>query len=165
MSHKSLLVFASVLCSDEDLDEIMLAATLFIIYFCNKISISHLFHCMLACVKTVQILFWMYSLCLYLKQCVWKSQALQSCWNIKTKRGDCHYTAASAMDTLNIQTDVFMNFFILFLVMGRLAENIIFITLKITESYEQSAGSMIDQCCRLNCVWKSVLLKLDNFSL
>lgn len=44
------------------------------------------------------------------------------------------------MGTLNIQTGIFMTFFIDFVVMGRLAENIIFITLKITESYEQSAG-------------------------
>lgn len=111
MSHKSLLVFASVLCWDEDFDEIMLAATLFIIYFCNKISISYLFHCMLPCVRTVQILFWMYFLCLYLKQWV-VSQALQGSWNTKTKWGDSHYSAASATGTLNIQTDIFMNFFI-----------------------------------------------------
>lgn len=72
MSHKSLLVFATVLPSDEDFDEIMLAAVLFIIYFCNKISISHLFYCMLAHVKPVQNLFWMYSPCLYLKQFIEK---------------------------------------------------------------------------------------------
>lgn len=163
MSHKSLLVFASVLCWDEDFDEIMLAATLFIIYFCNKISISYLFHCMLPCVRTVQILFWMYFLCLYLKQWV-VSQALQGSWNTKTKWGDCHYSAASATGTLNIQTDVFMNFFTHFMVMGRIAKNTIFITLKLTESYEQSAGNMIDQCCRLNCVGKGVPLKVDNVS-
>lgn len=57
MSHKSLLVFATVLHSDEDFDEIMLAAVLFIIYFCNKISVSYPFHCMLAPVKPIQILF------------------------------------------------------------------------------------------------------------
>lgn len=57
MSHKSLLVFATVLCSDEDFDEIMLAAVLFIIYFRNKISVSYPFHCMLAPVKPIQILF------------------------------------------------------------------------------------------------------------
>jgi len=57
MSHKSLLVFATMLSSDEGFDEIMLAATLFIIYFCNKISISYLFHWMLAPVKPIQILF------------------------------------------------------------------------------------------------------------
>lgn len=67
MSHKSLLVFATVLCSDEDFDEIMLAAVLFIIYFRNKISVSYPFHCMLAPVKPIQILFWMYSLCTWNK--------------------------------------------------------------------------------------------------
>lgn len=72
MSHKSLLVFATMLRSDEGFDEIMLAAALFIIYFCKKISISYLFHCMLAPVKPIQILFWMYSLCLYLKQYIEK---------------------------------------------------------------------------------------------
>lgn len=72
MSHKSLLVFATLLPSDEDFDEITLAAALFIIYFCNKISISYLFHCTLAPVKPIQILFWMYSLCLYLKQYIEK---------------------------------------------------------------------------------------------
>lgn len=72
MSHKSLLVFASMLCSDEDFDEITLAAALFIIYFCNKISISYLFHCMLAPAKPIQIPFWTYSLCLYLKQYIEK---------------------------------------------------------------------------------------------
>lgn len=95
-----------------------------------------------------------------------KLQALQGSWNIKTKRGDCHYTAASAMGNLEYPNRCFfMNFFIHFMVMGRLAENIIFITLKITESYEQSAGSMIGQCCRLTCVGKGVLLQLDNVSL
>lgn len=69
------------------------------------------------------------------------------------------------MDTLNIQTDVFINFFMHFMVVHRLAENVIFITVKITESYEQSAGSMINQCCRLNCVGKGVLLELDNVGL
>lgn len=68
------------------------------------------------------------------------------------------------MGTLNIQTPIFITFFIDFMVMGRLAENIVFITLTITESYEQSAGSVINQCCRLNCVGKGVLLKLDNVS-
>lgn len=57
MSHESLLIFATVFPSDEDFDEIMLAAVLFIIYFYNKIFISHLFYCMLACVKPVQNLF------------------------------------------------------------------------------------------------------------
>lgn len=69
------------------------------------------------------------------------------------------------MGTLNIQTNVFINFFMHFMVMHRLAENVIFIMLKLTESYEQSAGSMINQCCRLNCFGKGVLLKLDNVGL
>lgn len=40
--------------------------------------------------------------------------------------------------------DVFMNFFRLFMVMGRQAENTILIMLKMTEFYEESAGDMID---------------------
>lgn len=51
------------------------------------------------------------------------------------------------------------------MVMGRQAENTVFVTLKITEFYEQSAGDMSDQCCRLSSVGKGVLLKLDNISL
>lgn len=76
-------------------------------------------------------------------------------------------TAASATVTSGIQTDVFMNFFRHFMVMGRQAENTIFITLKITEVYKQSTGEMIDQCCRPRSVRKGVcvLLKLDNVSL
>jgi len=58
-----------------------------------------------------------------------------------------------------------MNFFRRFAVMGKQAENTILITLKITEFYEQSAGDMIEQCCRLNSVGKGMLLKLDNISL
>lgn len=76
MSHKSLLVFASVLCSDEDSDEITLAAALFIVCFCNKVTISYLLHCVLAPVRPIQITFCMYSLFRCIGRCACGSAEL-----------------------------------------------------------------------------------------
>lgn len=107
----------------------------------------------------------MYSLSLYLKQCIQNHRHCRAAEKLKAKGETVITQLLLAWVTLNIRTDVFMNFFIHFMVMGRLAENIIFITLKTTESYEQSAGSMIDPFFRLSCVGKGVLLKIDNVSL
>lgn len=163
MSHKSLLVFASVLCSDEDLDEIMLAATLFIIYFCNKISISHLFHCMLACVKTVQILFWMYSLC-YTWNNVLKITGIWRQLKHQNQKGRLSSHSCFCHGYLDYPNRCFHELLRSLHGNGQICWKYYFHHIK-NESYKQSAGSMIDQCCRLNCFGKGVLLKLDNFSL
>lgn len=140
---------------------------LFIIYFRYEISISYLFHCILAPVEPIQILVWMYSLCLCLKQYAEKHRCYRAAELVKPK-GEAVVTPLLLPQVPPVQdtrTDVLMNFFRCFMVMGSRAENTIFIPLKITEFYEQSVGDRTDQCRGLNSFWKAVLLKLDDISL
>lgn len=149
MSHKSLLVFASVLRSDEDFDEIMLAATLFIVCFYNKVTVSYLLHCVLAPVRPIQIAFCMYSLF----WCIGRCRCLWDCWTGRKQRGGCCCPMASAAHALGVSTQVCTNFLRCVVVMGRQAENTdCFQHTENTEFSERGVADPSDQDCRLRSI-------------